>query len=30
MTDAQVFPAPVVLWSRPEDQRSGKPLLVLL
>lgn len=30
MTDAQVFPAPVVLWSRPEDQRSGRPLLVLL
>ena len=30
MTDAEVFPAPVVLWSRPEDQRSGKPLLVLL
>lgn len=30
MTDAQVFPAPVVLWSRQEDQRSGKPLLVLL
>ncbi|GAC1495333.1 MAG: hypothetical protein NVS2B15_17180 [Pseudarthrobacter sp.] len=30
MTDAQVFPAPVVMWSRPEDQRSGRPLLVLL
>ncbi|MGM9473593.1 alpha/beta hydrolase [Pseudarthrobacter sp. YS3] len=30
MTDAQVFPAPVVLWSKPEDQRAGKPLLVLL
>ena len=30
MTDAEVFPAPVVLWSQPEDQRAGKPLLVLL
>jgi phospholipase/carboxylesterase len=30
MTDAKVFPAPVILWSRPEDQRAGKPLLVLL
>ncbi|HCN21883.1 MAG TPA: phospholipase, partial [Arthrobacter bacterium] len=30
MTDAQVFPAPVVMWSRPEDQRAGRPLLVLL
>jgi phospholipase/carboxylesterase len=30
MTDAEVFPAPVVMWSRPEDQRSGRPLLVLL
>ena len=24
------FPAPVVLWSRPEEDRAGKPLLVLL
>lgn len=30
MTDASVFPAPVVQWSHPEDQRAGKPLLVLL
>ncbi len=30
MTDAEVFPAPVVLWSRPEESRAGKPLLVLL
>jgi phospholipase/carboxylesterase len=30
MTDAKVFPAPVILWSQPEDQRAGKPLLVLL
>ena len=30
MTDADAFPAPVVLWSQPEDQRAGKPLLVLL
>ena len=30
MTEAEVFPAPVVLWSHPEDQRDGKPLLVLL
>jgi phospholipase/carboxylesterase len=30
MTDAEVFPAPVVLWSQPEDQRAGKPLLLLL
>ncbi|HSU46681.1 MAG TPA: phospholipase, partial [Arthrobacter sp.] len=30
MTDAEVFPTPVVLWSHPEDQRTGKPLLVLL
>lgn len=30
MTDASVFPAPVVLWSHPENERAGKPLLVLL
>lgn len=30
MTEAEVFPAPVVLWSKPEDSRAGKPLLVLL
>jgi phospholipase/carboxylesterase len=30
MTDALVFPAPVVLWSQPGNQRAGKPLLVLL
>lgn len=30
MTDAQVFPAPVILWSQPKAQRIGKPLLVLL
>ncbi|MBT2513198.1 alpha/beta hydrolase [Arthrobacter sp. ISL-30] len=30
MTEAVVFPAPVVLWSKPEEERKGKPLLVLL
>jgi phospholipase/carboxylesterase len=30
MTEADVFTAPVVLWSKPEEIRSGKPLLVLL
>jgi phospholipase/carboxylesterase len=30
MTSAVAFPAPVVLWSHPEEERSGKPLLVLL
>ena len=30
MTDAKVFPAPVILWSQPEGERAGKPLLVLL
>ena len=30
MTEAAAFPAPVVLWSRPEEARAGKPLLVLL
>ena len=30
MTLADAFPAPVVLWSQPEDARAGKPLLVLL
>ena len=30
MTLADAFPAPVVLWSKPEDARAGKPLLVLL
>ena len=28
--DAPAFPAPTVLWSVPEDQRQGRPLLVLL
>ncbi|WFR85004.1 phospholipase [Arthrobacter sp. Y-9] len=28
--DAPAFPAPTVLWSVPEDQREGRPLLVLL
>ena len=30
MTLADSFPAPVVLWSKPEEARAGKPLLVLL
>ncbi|MFF2031926.1 alpha/beta hydrolase [Arthrobacter sp. NPDC058192] len=30
MTSAAAFPAPVVEWSRPEQERAGKPLLVLL
>lgn len=30
MTEAAAFPAPVVLWSREEGERAGKPLLVLL
>jgi phospholipase/carboxylesterase len=34
MTDAAgypaTFPEPVVLWSRPESERAGRPLLVLL
>src|SRR5687767_6978474 len=30
MTEAAAFPAPVVLWSKPEEERAGKPLLVLL
>ena len=30
MTHADAFPAPVVEWSRPEQERAGKPLLVLL
>jgi phospholipase/carboxylesterase len=30
MTEAAAFPAPVVLWSQPEEARAGKPLLVLL
>lgn len=30
MTSADSFPAPVVLWSKPEEARAGKPLLVLL
>ena len=30
MTHAAAFPAPVVLWSVPEEERAGKPLLVLL
>ena len=30
MTHADAFPAPVVLWSQPEQERAGKPLLVLL
>ncbi|KQN86209.1 alpha/beta hydrolase [Arthrobacter sp. Leaf69] len=30
MTHAAAFPAPVVLWSKPEEERAGKPLLVLL
>ena len=30
MTHAAAFPAPVVLWSKPAQERAGKPLLVLL
>ena len=30
MTLADAFPAPVVLWSKPEEARAGKPLLVML
>ena len=30
MTHADAFPAPVVLWSKSEESRAGKPLLVLL
>jgi phospholipase/carboxylesterase len=30
MTEADVFTAPVVLWTTPEEAREGKPLLVLL
>lgn len=30
MTNLHVFPDPVVVWSRPEEERAGKPLLVLL
>ncbi len=30
MTNAPVFPAPVVVWSQPEEVRAGKPLLVFL
>jgi phospholipase/carboxylesterase len=30
MTLADAFPAPVVLWSKPEEARAGAPLLVLL
>ncbi len=30
MTLADAIPAPVVLWSKPEEARAGKPLLVLL
>ncbi len=30
MTHAVAFPTPVVLWSRPEPERAGRPLLVLL
>lgn len=30
MTHADAFPAPVVQWSQPEQERAGKPLLVLL
>jgi phospholipase/carboxylesterase len=30
MTEADVSTAPVVLWSTPGEERSGKPLLVLL
>ena len=30
MTQAPAFPAPGVLWSKPAQERAGKPLLVLL
>jgi phospholipase/carboxylesterase len=30
MTQAAAFPAPVVLWSTSEEERAGKPLLLLL
>ncbi len=30
MTHAVAFPAPVVLWSASEEERAGKPLLLLL
>lgn len=30
MTEALAFPAPVVLWSHNEKERTGRPLLVLL
>jgi phospholipase/carboxylesterase len=30
MSQAAAFPAPVVLWSHEEEERTGKPLLVLL
>jgi phospholipase/carboxylesterase len=30
MTEADVSTAPVVLWSTPDEERSGRPLLVLL
>src|SRR5687767_7265559 len=30
MTSADSFPAPIVVWSEPEETRAGKPLLVLL
>ena len=30
MTDTDVSAAPVVLWSTPDEDRAGKPLLVLL
>lgn len=30
MTDAEIYPAPVVAWSGAEDSRDGKPLLLLL
>lgn len=30
MTEAAAFPAPVVLWSTAEEERAGRPLLVLL
>ncbi|MHA7196859.1 alpha/beta hydrolase [Arthrobacter alkaliphilus] len=30
MSQASAFPAPVVLWSHEEEERAGKPLLVML
>ncbi|MEC5190468.1 MULTISPECIES: alpha/beta hydrolase [unclassified Arthrobacter] len=30
MTSAATFPEPVILWSKPGQERAGKPLLVLL